>query len=75
MIEVWKQCPLCSEQYHIKLSNEQARKLYEYEHKGGYIQELFPELDKFEREFVKTGFCSKCQEEIFGAKKEKEYSF
>ena len=75
MIEVWKQCPLCSEQYHIELSNEQARKLFEYERGDGYIQEVFPELDKFEREFVKTSFCSKCQEEIFGAKKEKEYSF
>lgn len=75
MVEVWKQCPLCSEQYHIELSGEQARKLFEYEHGNGYIQEMFPELDKFEREFVKTGYCSKCQEEIFGAKKEKEYSF
>lgn len=75
MVEVWKQCPLCREQYHIELSNEQSRKLFEYEHGKGYIQEVFPELDKFEREFVKTGYCSKCQEEIFGAKKEKEYSF
>jgi hypothetical protein len=75
MIEVWKQCPACARQYHIELSNEQTRKLFEYEHKGGYIQELFPELDKFEREFLKTNYCSECQEDIFGAKKEKEYSF
>ena len=75
MNKVYRKCPLCAEQHYMELSNEQCRKLYEYEHKGGYIQELFSELDKFEREFIKTGYCSEHQEDIFGAKKEKEYSF
>ena len=66
MIEVWKQCPLCREQHYIELSNEQCRKLYEYEQGDGLIQEKFSELGRVEREFLKTGYCKKCQAEIFG---------
>ncbi len=65
-IEVYKLCPMCDEQHYIELSNEQARKLFEYEHGKGYIQEIFPEFNKAEREFLKTGYCPKCQEMIFG---------
>lgn len=74
-IEVYKLCPMCDEQHYIKLSNEQSRKLWEHEHGEELIQEVFPELDEWEREFVKTGYCSKCQEYIFETKREKEYSF
>lgn len=65
MIEVYRLCPMCGRQHYMKLSNEQARKLFEYEHGNGYIQEVFPELSRAEREFLKTGYCSGCQEQIF----------
>ena len=66
MNKVYRKCPLCSEQHYMKLSNEQCRKLYEYEHGDGLIQEKFSEFGKVEREFLKTGYCKKCQAEIFG---------
>jgi hypothetical protein len=49
----------------MELTGEQARKLYEYEQGNGLIQEVFPELNRAEREFLKTGYCSGCQEQIF----------
>lgn len=59
-------CPSCGEDYGLPLDEEQMDKLYEYEHGHGYIQEMFKELNAVEREFIKTGFCPKCQADIFG---------
>lgn len=61
-----KKCPMCGHVCEMKLSEEQMDKFHEYNRGGSYIQELFPELNKVEREFIKTGYCPGCQEEIFG---------
>ena len=66
MIEVYRLCPMCGRQHYMKLTDEQAHKLFEYEHGDSLIQEVFPELGRAEREFLKTGYCSECQETIFG---------
>lgn len=66
MIEVYKLCPMCGRQHYMELTGEQAHKLYEYEQSNGLIQGVFPELSRAEREFLKTGYCSGCQEQIFG---------
>ena len=33
---------------------------------GLLIQECLPTLNKCEREFLKSGYCTKCQELLFG---------
>lgn len=71
MVEVYRLCPMCDKQHYMKLSNEQSRKLWEYEQGGLLIQEQFAELERAEREFLKTGYCSDCQEQIFGQGSEK----
>ena len=59
-------CPMCGERHFIELTDEQADKLYGYWHNGEHIQDVFPELNAVEREFIKTGYCPSCQEMIFG---------
>lgn len=59
-------CPMCGKRYYIELTDEQDEKLFSYRHKGQLIQEAFPELNKVEREFLKSGYCPDCQEMIFG---------
>lgn len=65
MVEVYMVCPMCKHGHYIQLTIEQARKLSDYRD-GGFIQEIFPELNAVEREFIKTGYCPTCQELLFG---------
>lgn len=59
-------CPSCADDYGLPLDEEQMTRLHQYEHGHGYIQEMFKELNAVEREFIKTGYCPKCQELLFG---------
>ena len=60
-----KTCPFCGKRCYIELTNEQDGALFKW-HNGTLIQEAFPELNAVEREFIKTGYCPECQENIFG---------
>ena len=76
MEKVIKRCDICGKDHYISMSNEQYYKFYQYNRGEALIQELFPELNKVEREFIKSGMCSKCQAEMFGngkTQKIKEY--
>ena len=35
---------------------------------GGRIQDRMPDTDPQKREFIKSGYCPDCQEQLFGAK-------
>ena len=35
---------------------------------GGLVQDCFPDYNPAEREFIKTGYCIKCQKKIFRKK-------
>ena len=59
-------CPMCGSVCAIKLTNSQECGLFEYRHKGVPIQEALPDLNRVEREFIKSGYCPECQEQIFG---------
>ena len=59
---LFKTCPMCNKEYSIELNDKGYKK---YKRGEGFVQDLFPELDAFEREFVKSGYCSKCQEMLF----------
>lgn len=63
--EVMK-CPMCNKHHKIKLTYDEYERLYDYRHGYGTIQEQFPDRNKVEREFLKTGYCPQCQEMVFG---------
>ena len=58
-----KRCPMCGGVHFMEVDEE---KLYEYEFTRALIQEVFPDLNPHEREFIKTGYCPECQELLFG---------
>lgn len=59
-------CSMCGRRWAIELTNDQERRFFEYRGKGQLIQEALPDLNKTEREFLKSAMCPECQEEIFG---------
>lgn len=59
-----KQCPICKRTFAIHLDN--ATLYNKYRDGYGKIQDLFPNLNPMEREFIKTGYCPDCQKELFG---------
>lgn len=74
---VIRTCPMCDEECdeeHV-LWVEGARRIDQMEKYisyGGLIQEKLSLFSKWEREFVKTGYCKKCQEELFSYPEEEE---
>ena len=64
--EAINQCSMCGKESHLPLSDEELSNLRSYLVKGGYIQNWLTTLNKCEREFIKSGYCPKCQEIIFG---------
>ena len=64
--EVIDQCGMCGEDSHIVLSDDEMRAFLEYLRGGVLIQICLPDLNKCEREFLKSGYCPECQELIFG---------
>ena len=65
-MKMYNHCDLCGKGGYIKLAAEQSEKLSQYHMGDGLVQELFPELNPTEHEFIKTGMCMKCQEMMFG---------
>ncbi len=65
-MKMYNHCDLCGKGGYIKLTEEQSEKLSQYHMGDGLVQELFPELNPTEREFIKTGMCMKCQKMMFG---------
>lgn len=66
MYIVYNLCPMCSKEYYLELSKKEAGAYVTYRDGAGLIQNLFPELNPVEREFIKTGYCPHCQEILFG---------
>ena len=63
LIKIGRKCPMCGEYYTMR--NIDESKLCQYEAGNGYIQDIFPEFNPMEREFIKTGYCPKCQKRLF----------
>ena len=70
-----KKCPLCGETVYMKLEDDAYERWKNYVVYRGIIQKVFPKLDVFQREFIKTGYCPKCQEELFENEWENKESF
>ena len=62
-MDIVNTCPMCGSTHWMRINGEQYEK---YKYGGVLIQDAFPELDPFEREFIKTGYCPECQELLFG---------
>lgn len=58
-------CPMCGRFVYLKITKEQDKQYTDYCCYGGVIQEKLNLFDKFEREFLKTGYCPNCQCELF----------
>lgn len=61
-------CPMCGSYNHVLLFDGEVEGLVRYtnENKRVYLQEAFPQTEADVREFIKTGYCGKCQKKIFG---------
>lgn len=64
---ITKKCPMCHETFFMKITKEEEKQIIDYVAYGGSIQDKISLLDKFGREFVKTGYCPNCQEMLFNS--------
>lgn len=64
-VEYHVKCPMCGQRWAIELTKDQERRFFEYRSKRQMIQEVLPDLNSVEREFLKSGFCPECQKQIF----------
>lgn len=72
---IHRTCPMCNRAAFLKLTGEQIEQYTDYVCYGGIIQDRMPSLDKFGREFVKTGYCPDCQEVLFSCECGKRENF
>ena len=62
---VLRLCPMCGRVLRKDL-NITENQLLKYENSMDLIQNIFPNLNIKEREFIKTGYCYECQDVLFG---------
>lgn len=65
---IMKECPMCGQDHYMRLTEKQAKQWASYVCYGGLVQEKMPDIDKFGREFINSGYCPSCQESLFGSK-------
>lgn len=61
-----KTCPMCGTNHYMRLTESQAEQWSDYVCYGGLVQNKMPDINKFGREFIKSGYCLSCQEALFG---------
>lgn len=64
--EVKRRCDMCGRESRIRLTEEELEAYRGYLAGGQLIQECLPSLNRCEREFLKSGYCTDCQEMLFG---------
>ena len=64
--EVERQCSMCGQKSQIKLSERELEAYKRYLKGDELIQDCLPTLNRVEREFLKSGYCTDCQELLFG---------
>ena len=60
-----KICPMCGKSAFLRINSDQEKEFEKYACYDGLIQEKLKSFNDFEREFVKTGYCPECQEDLF----------
>lgn len=68
-MEIKRTCPMCGRTFVMTLTEDEAEKLELYNAGFGLIQDVFPELNPMEREFLnpRSGYCPECQSMMFGS--------
>lgn len=61
-------CPMCKKVHYLRVSKDQKEQYINYTSGQDLIQNVLTSFDDFEREFVKTGYCPKCQSKLFDKK-------
>lgn len=70
---VIRTCPMCDDEHVLWVEGaRRINQIEKYVSYGGLIQEKLSLFSKWEREFVKAGYCQKCQEELFSYPEEEE---
>ena len=69
MKSIYCVCPMCKKVFTVNLVNDEINQYDRYENGEGHIQD-FENLNKFEREALKTGYCVPCQSLLFGVDEE-----
>ena len=64
--EVAQICGMCGRESYLKLTDSELEAYRGYLAGGQLIQECLPSLNRCEREFLKSGYCTNCQEMLFG---------
>ena len=71
LIDVSFVCPMCGKEHFLKNIPETLLDRVENRRENGeYIQDILKDFSKFDREKFITGYCDKCQEQLFGCKRE-----
>ena len=64
--EVAQTCGMCGRESYLELTDSELEAYRGYLAGGQLIQECLPSLNRCEREFLKSGYCTDCQEMLFG---------
>ena len=64
-MKYYNNCNMCGNTYYIELTDKEYE---DFINKNDLIQNIFPNFNPTEREFLKTGYCPDCQAMLFGAK-------
>jgi hypothetical protein len=59
-------CPMCGKYFEKEL-NVTREQMQRYYNREDLIQNILPDLTPNEREFIKTGYCDKCQDILFAS--------
>ena len=58
-------CPMCGKKTILHMDLKTMRQMEAYNAGDGLIQDCLPNLTKYERELIKTGYCYSCQDRLF----------
>ena len=62
--EVSQVCGMCGDESYIKLTDEELGAFKNYLMGGLLIQECLPALNRCEREFLKSGYCTRLRQRL-----------
>lgn len=61
-----QECPMCRTAHSMQFTEAEHDNVLLYYSGFGLIQNLLPDLNPDEREFLVSGYCPKCQKLLFG---------
>lgn len=65
-IHVQKECQFCHQIITVHMTEEEYHNYERYMSGEGLIQEMLPEIERCDRELLKSGICGNCWKDMFG---------